>query len=400
MRLLFLADGRSPTALNWINYFVDRGDEVHLVSSFRCNPDLPLASSHFLDIAFSQFKTETTSRAQRIPYSHQGVGFGNATMMRLRTRLRQWFGPLTFPRASRQFHELVSQIQPDLVHAMRIPYEGMVAALGDLGCPLLISVWGNDFTLHAKSSPVLAMFTRQTMKRADALHTDCRRDQHLAYTWGFPENRPTVVLPGGGGIQLDLFYSLPVPAEAAEVNPPGFLPAIINPRGFRAYVRNDTFFKAIPLVLKQQPEARFICPAMIDEPLAHRWIEKLGISANVILLPRQDRSHMAELFRQAQAAVSLTTHDGTPNTLLEAMACGCLPIVSDLDSLREWITPGVNGLVVDPGDADRLAEAILMAVNLPDLRHRACELNRKIITERADYQKVMAQAAAFYHDLC
>ncbi len=35
-------------------------------------------------------------------------------------------------------------------------------------------------------------------------------------------------------------------------------PVIINPRGFRPYVRNDVFFKAIPLVLEKQPDAKFI----------------------------------------------------------------------------------------------------------------------------------------------
>ena len=41
--------------------------------------------------------------------------------------------------------------------------------------------------------------------------------------------------------------------------------------------------------------------------------------------------------------VSPSTHDGTPNTLLEGMACGSFPIVGDLESLREWIEPGLTG---------------------------------------------------------
>ena len=51
MRLLFIADGRSPIANNWINYFVNRGDEVHLVSTFDCNPDYELASYNFVPVA-------------------------------------------------------------------------------------------------------------------------------------------------------------------------------------------------------------------------------------------------------------------------------------------------------------------------------------------------------------
>ena len=118
--------------------------------------------------------------------------------------------------------------------------------------PLLVSVWGNDFTLHAPSTPWMRQATRRALARADALHSDTQRDLLLASDWGFDPAKPGIVLPGGGGIQLDVFY----PPDT----PPG--PVVINPRGLRAYVRNDTFFKAVPLVLEQIPEARFLCPTM------------------------------------------------------------------------------------------------------------------------------------------
>lgn len=44
---------------------------------------------------------------------------------------------------------------------------------------------------------------------------------------------------------------------------------------------------------------------------------------------------MAYLFRLADVTVSLSEDDGTPNTLLEAVACGCFPIAGDIESVRE-----------------------------------------------------------------
>ena len=81
------------------------------------------------------------------------------------------------------------------------------------------------------------------------------------------------------------------------------------------------------------------------------------------------------------------------------MACGCFPVAGDLDSLREWITPGENGLLVDPADPQALAEAILRALREPDLRRRAAERNRALVLERAEYETVMAQAERFYADV-
>jgi hypothetical protein len=84
----------------------------------------------------------------------------------LRTRIRQWFGPFSLSKAAAELAEIHREIQPDLVHAMRIPYEGMLAAVADLPTPLIISVWGNDFTLHAPSTPLTRRYTRLALQRA------------------------------------------------------------------------------------------------------------------------------------------------------------------------------------------------------------------------------------------
>ena len=337
MRLLFVADGRSPIALNWIDYFLRQEEQVHLVSTFPCAADPRLASFTCIPVAFSELK-KTPSRSGAAA-SRPARSLWGASAVRLRTLARQWLGPLTLSRSAQRLRVVIDQLQPDLVHAMRIPYEGMLAAIaGGSGqnpapihhTPLLISVWGNDFTLHAPSTPLLRRYTRLALQAASALHADCQRDVRLAQKWGFDPAKPTVVLPGAGGVQLDLFY----PPAALVTDP-----VVINPRGIRFYVNNAAFFAAIPQVLKRQPLARFLCPTMAGDPQALRWLDELHIAGNVALLPVQTRSQMAELFRRSRCAVSPSTHDGTPNTLLEAMACGCLPVAGDLESLREWITP-------------------------------------------------------------
>jgi glycosyltransferase involved in cell wall biosynthesis len=124
-----------------------------------------------------------------------------------------------------------------------------------------------------------------------------------------------------------------------------------------------------------------------------------GIGQSVDLLPFQTRQQIAGLYQQSQIVVSLTTHDGTPNTLLEALACGCFPVAGDLESLREWITHGENGLLVGAGDAVTLAEAMILAFSRPELRNQAAEINQNLIRERAEYGKVMSTASSFYQAL-
>jgi len=396
MKILFVADGRSPIALNWIRYFADRGQEVHLVSTFPCQPDVVLGSKTVIPL----------------PFMGGGGGSGNGGLLgelsrwttpSFRTALRHWLVPWGLPRGAAQLQSVIGQLRPDLVHAMRIPYEGMLAALAMTREPertdsdplLLVSVWGNDFTLHAPSNQLMKRYTHLCLQQVDALHTDCKRDQRLAGVWGFDMEKHNIVLPGAGGVQRDMFHP---PLLSTLSNLPNNL-MVINPRGMRAYIRNEAFFQSIPRVLENEPMTQFLCPAMADESQAENWLVEFDIAHAVELMPPQSRAQMADLFRRAQVTVSPSLHDGTPNTLLEAMACGCFPVVGDLESIREWITPGVNGLLVDPNDPRALAEAILLGLRSSALRARAREYNTRLINTEAEYERVMGEAERFYESL-
>ncbi|MBI5352192.1 MAG: glycosyltransferase family 4 protein [Chloroflexi bacterium] len=382
MRLLFVADGRSPIARNWFTYFVERGDEVFLASTFDCDVDLPLKRLEFTPVAFSEVKKKSAR-----PNS------GSARTLGLRTLIRQWLGPVTISRSARKLRAFINEVQPDLVHALRVPYEGMLAteAYSDKQkAPLVVSIWGNDFTLHAPSTPLMKYYTRKTMKTVHALHADCERDIRLAHTWGLSVEKPTLVTPGNGGIRSDVFYP---PLEPVKE------PVIINPRGFRAYVNNETFFKSIPLVLAKRADAKFICASMAGEPQAVGWLKELNIEHAVQLNPQLSHVQMADVFRSAQIVVSPAIHDGTPNSLLEGIACGCFPVAGDLESIREWITHGQNGLLVNPNDPQSIADGILLAIQREDLRNEAAGLNANMISTRAEYGMNMKKVGEFYKSI-
>jgi glycosyltransferase involved in cell wall biosynthesis len=395
MRILFVADGRSPIAINWIRYFVERGDEVYLASTFACHPEMDLKGFDITPVAFSGTKQPSTSPASR-PAPSRTLGLPalhrmqDGVPLRVRTAIRHYLGPVTITRSAKKLRSVIERVKPELIHAMRIPYEGMLAADAYAGIPLLVSVWGNDFTLHAPSTRLMGHYTRWTMKVTDALHADCQRDIRLAQEWGFAPKRPTLVTPGNGGVRTDIFFP---PKKLVEA------PVVINPRGFRGYVRNDVFFKSIPLVLKEIPGARFLCTSMAGESQALQWIKELGIGHAVDLLPPMPYAQMADVYRRAAVLVSPSVHDGTPNTLLEGMACGCFPVAGDLESIREWITDGENGLLTDATVPPRLAESIVMALKSKDLREQAAGLNKKRIEEGAEYQACMKKADNFYKNL-
>ena len=331
--------------------------------------------------------------------------FTSSNTIALRTFIRHWLGPATVNRSAKQVRTLISELKPDLLHAMRIPFEGAVAAAANPAAPLLVSIWGNDFTLHAPASPMMGGLTKRTLAGANALHTDNQRDTKLAQKWGFAGDRPQIVLPTNGGVRRDIFYQggpgqseHPALTQVIEKLPRD-VPVVVNPRGFRAYVRNDTFFESIPKLLDRVPSAVFLCPSMAGQRKAEEWIERLQIGDAVHLLPTLTPSDLAVVFRRAQVSVSPSEHDGTPNTLLEAMACGTYPVVGDLQSIREWIEDGKNGTLVDPASPDQLAEATARALENVELRERAALENIRLVETRADYEQGMQRAHSFYEEL-
>src|SRR3989304_4004034 len=121
MRLLFVTDARSPISQNWIRYFAkrERSDEIYIASTFQCELDFPVKRLEFTPVAFSAAKKQTS-----LP------GSASSRTLRLRTLFRQWFGPLTIPRSAalRKLRAFIREVQPDIVHTMRVPYEGMLTA--------------------------------------------------------------------------------------------------------------------------------------------------------------------------------------------------------------------------------------------------------------------------------
>ncbi|NPV55763.1 MAG: glycosyltransferase [Anaerolineae bacterium] len=396
MRVLVVADGRSPIARRWLQGLVSLRHEVILVSSFPCDPLPDTVTTVVMPLAFGGMAGSQVGGKGGVVQrqTRKVVGGTRGGLMRLRYLL----GPLSLSLRRGAYQALVRRLAPDVVHALRIPYEGMLASYTPKQFPLIISTWGNDLTLHAWGSAAMQRMTRRTLRRCDGLMTDTRRDHRLGQLWGLSAEKPHVCLPGNGGIDLAEIHkardgAVPLPLTL----PPADVPLIVNPRGFRpGSVHNDVFFRAIPLVLKSIPAAKFWCAGMKDQTQAQQWVSELQLHEDVHLLPFMSQEQLWRIFWNATCSVTISSHDGTPNSLLESMACGCLPVAGDIESLREWVTPGLNGLLVPPEDVERTAEAMIQAVQQPQLRQQAAETNLQIVAQRADIHYVRSQIQVFY----
>ncbi len=70
---------------------------------------------------------------------------------------------------------------------------------------------------------------------------------------------------------------------------------------------------------------------------------------------------------QSSVFVLPSYHEGTPKSVLEAMAMGRAIITTDAPGCRETVTDGVNGLLVEPRNATQLTEAMERFIREPTL---------------------------------
>jgi len=398
MKILLIADGRSPITRRYIEVLDQLKNDVFLISSFPCSIVDGISGMEIINLAFgSAGGSQVRSRQKELglkKFLRQSISrFRNIYM-----KVRYIFGPFSLFQKKNQYQRILNEQKPDVVHALRIPFEGMLASFTPQEVPVVVSIWGNDLSLHANGSLGMKAMTKRSLIRANGLVSDAASDIQESFKWGFKKSKPSLVIPGSGGIDLlKLDKSVQKKGTDESSAYPDDAILIINPRGFRpGSVRNDTFFKSIPTVVKNNPDVHFLCPAMLGQTEAKKWIDRLGIGEYVTLLPFLDQHDLWKLFKKARISISVSEHDGVPNSLLEAMAIGCFPIVGNIASVREWVEDGKNGYIVDPGEADELSQAINMAITSKELREEAAAHNRQLICSRAEVSKIRDRLQDFY----
>jgi glycosyltransferase involved in cell wall biosynthesis len=164
--------------------------------------------------------------------------------------------------------------------------------------------------------------------------------------------------------------------------------------------------KAIPFVIKQIPNCRFVIIGR-DTNMApdgksmkahlRALAEDQGYSGNLILTGMVSHDDVVQAYSSCDIFVypGLLEAGGLPP--LEAMACNC-PVVATATGVSaelEEISPAF--LVVSPGDPKALAEGILHLLSMPkEKRKELSSAHRRIVEERFNFEQMVDQILAFY----
>jgi glycosyltransferase involved in cell wall biosynthesis len=166
-------------------------------------------------------------------------------------------------------------------------------------------------------------------------------------------------------------------------------------------VRNEVLLEALSLLATDlDPRVRVVFVDSAHDAALRHSVERHWLRDRIIVTEKHSPDEVLSLFRRAEVSVSITDQDGTPNSLLEAMAAGAIPVCSDLPSIREWIEPSRNGFLAAFSDPQAVADALRLALGLTDAEREAIRTeNGLIIGARAERRSVGKQAAEKYRAL-
>jgi glycosyltransferase involved in cell wall biosynthesis len=358
MRICVIGNPNSIHIQRWLRYFVQRGHEMHLIGDVPLKVALP-----------------------------DGITFYDLPRQINRRKLRYAVWIWTTRR-------LVRRIQPDVLHAHRVASAGWLGAASGFH-PFVVTSWGSDLLVSAKRSSNQRQLARWVLHRADYVTCVSELLAQAALELGADPQRVEVAF---WGVDTEIFH--PAPPSAPDVG----APLVLSIRAMRPIYDPLVIARAIPKVLARIPEATFaIRTYSVDDSLLTEFrtlVEEAGASSSVEYigdLPGDQA--IAELYRRAAVVVSVPLSDGTPQSVLEAMACGSVPVVSDLPSLRLWVQHEREALLAPVGDADAVADAIGRLLANRELHGRMRTAGLQMIGERADSSTLMAHYTALYRRL-
>jgi len=139
---------------------------------------------------------------------------------------------------------------------------------------------------------------------------------------------------------------------------------VLHTRALEKVYDVETLIRAVPLVIRQKPEAHFVIAGTGSHEQGLKGMaHDLGVAPNVDFMGAVSHETIAKLTEQASVYVSSATADGTSIALMEAMAAGLLPVVSDIEANRLLVDHGRDGYLFSPGDEKDLSQKLLDALS-------------------------------------
>ena len=284
---------------------------------------------------------------------------------------------------------IISRLRPDVLHVFYATSYGLVASMIP-GPPVALSPMGTDLLISADNSRLMSVMVRRAIRRADAIFSVAPHMTAKLISFGASASR---IHTFSRGVDLDRFPHKP------RRFPPGRAVVLSN-RKMEPVYNLEQLIRAARIVVDRFPDVSFRLygDGSLRGDLAS-LAGALGLGGQVIFSGSVDHDRVSSTLEQADLYVSCSRSDGTSVSLLEAMASGLYPIVSDIEANRSWIRDCDNGRLFRLDDPASLADAICSVVAKGGAPEALLEANRRLVEEQADWATNMPRVREVYRAL-
>ncbi|QEF99619.1 Putative teichuronic acid biosynthesis glycosyltransferase TuaC [Stieleria maiorica] len=265
--------------------------------------------------------------------------------------------------AARRIH---TQFQFDLVDAHWVYPSGAAAAkvARQFNVPVCMTGRGEDMT-RFPSMPMKGKSIRRALRAADALIGVSRQISQAMIQHGAEAERVTTI---ANGVDIEKFRPLSSRASRQRLGLPTDRKILLTVGDRLALKGFHVVIESLPQILQQHPDAMYVC---VGGPGRHgrdysdqiqALIQRLGLQDRVMIAGPQDHDSLVDWYNSADLYVLASSREGSPNVLLEALACGTPAVATTVGGATDEVIDGVTGFLMEQRTSETAANVITKAL--------------------------------------
>jgi glycosyltransferase involved in cell wall biosynthesis len=286
----------------------------------------------------------------------------------------------------------------DLIHAHWLIPQGLTVAIAGVFTknmpPMMCTSHGGD--LLGLNGLLLSSIKRWVIRCSSLLTVVSHTMEERALSLGaIPEKLQTVSM----GVETSSLFS-PDTATPRVDNELLFVGRLVEKKGC------TYLLDAMPEILRRHPDTRLgIVGSGPEEEALKRQADRLGVAHAVTFHGAVNNAEIPNLYRRATVFVapSIVTAQGDQEglglVLVEALACGCPSIASDLPAIRDVIIHEDTGWLVPQKSPQAIANAVAKLLSEPSLRRQLAANGRAHAIRNFDWGIVASRYGRLLDEL-
>lgn len=354
LRLLFVGNVDSIHVRRWAGFFAARGHDVHAAGLWG-----------------------PTAEDADAPFEVHRLGRPKTAFLGLR--------------------HLAQHLRSQVVHAHYLTYYGWIARAALID-PYAVTLWGSDVLIDLPASRLRRTWARLVLHGAACVTADSEEIVNTAVRLGANPSRTHQIQ---FGVDTSRFSPGPPPVELLAHLGLAGRRMIFSPRSIAPLYRTLVAVHALhglpeDVVLVGSLAGADPAYADLVTSTAAEW----GLGDQIRLLPAIPHDEIAGYYRASNVVLSIPASDGTPVSVLEALATGTPVVATDLPAVRPWLGSCGARFLVAVDDVAATRAALLRALDMSAEERLLCAADgRAVVVQRGDYSLNMLRVEAIYREL-